>query len=840
LFVAILLVLSGESVAASAAMASEQRLVQSTLTIESTADGDVNVTGETQVRIPTDTKTAHGILGLPAGSHEREQIEERLAAGLDVTGKLKGAQPSDIGRIEIVEGTLRTWVADDDVLIPYEEERTGQFSLLWRDDLRVRTDKPRHPHFDWVVRVTVIDARMQTLDPAPTSLREEAGRTFAEWHFPSGEARSPRVVVDLPWPADAYAAVGNGDWWSSWGVALVISEVLFIVVLWLMYRGGVVRGPDADSARFNHQIAWLFVAAMLAVATSVFDLFRDVFVPGRHYFEWSPVVRITTETLPSLVALWCFAAVYLASRPSGRWRRVAPVALAIALLFLALAAVNDGTLGDQPLALELLLSLSAVVGLGVALYWLGSGLTTIPVAWAKRWQEGRWGRGDPTRVDRWRTRTEMLVWVVVGGTTSAILGLVLRDTGDAVGWATSEILFVADNLVFSASSLFSLAVLPAVVFLVANAEARDALLGSRSREWQLLCALYLFFVVPASVGFVGFRLPLPLVVAGAGIWVIASLRRKKLERLEKRVAELNPNEAVIDGESLLARFRRELLDRTFVIQSLRRRRANQHQGQVEESVEPKEVIATRGRVKELDEAEAYFQTGQNEPDPSLRGDHAVRLKFPGTPPLIYAGLGSGPGRNWQENGSMALGLGTKVAALPIGLAIGLFLASDLPVFVGARPDLGVLFVADILLSEVATWLVATFVLGCLFTWLPGGNGPLKGCVLAAPAIAAIGLCTIPPPIELQDSWLLYSLKLLFVLSATGLLMDVKTMSSVGFRPRDLLELYQVRSLRFGLVSLLPIAISLLGIYIEIRTGNSQSTLEHAIRSAPSASAGAGE
>ena len=249
------------------------------------------------------------------------------------------------------------------------------------------------------------------------------------------------------------------------------------------------------------------------------------------------------------------------------------------------------------------------------------------------------------------------------------------------------------------------------------------------------------------------------------------------------------------------------------------------------------MIATRGRVKRLDEAEAYFQTGQNEPDPSLGTGQAVRLKFPGAPPLIYAGLGSGPGKNWQENGSVALGLGTRVAALPIGLAIGIFLASDFPVFVATRPDLGILFVADILLSEVATWLVATFVLGCLFTWLPGGNGPLKGCVLAAPAIVAIGLCTIPSPIELQDSWLLYSLKLLFVLSATGLLMDIETMARVGFRPRDLLELYQVRSVRFGLASLLPIAISLLGIYIEIRSGNSQSALEHAIRSAPSARGG---
>ena len=487
----ILLVLSGELASANAAAASEQRLVRSSLTIASTADGDVNVTGETQVRIPTDTKTAHGILGLPAESSKRDLIEERLAAGLGITGKLNGGQPSEVGRIEIADGILRTWVADEDWLIPHEQERSGQFSLLWRDDLLVRTNKPRRSGFDWVVRVTVVDAGIQTLDPAPTSLREAAGRTVAEWRFPSGRARRPTVVVDLPWSADAYAAVSNGGWWSSWGIALVITETLFIPVLWLLYRAGAVRRPEDDNKHFHHQIVWLLAAATLAVATSVFDLFRDVFVPGRHYFDWPPVVRITTETLPSLVAPWCFAAVYLASRPEASWRRVVPVAVVIDLLFFALAVVNDGSLGDQPLALELLLSLLAVAGLGVALYWLGSGLSILPIEWVKRWQEGKWSLGDPDRVDRWRVRTGILVVGVVVATTSAIGGLVLRDTGDAVGWATSEILFVADNLVFSASSLFSLAMLPAAVFLVAHAETRDTLLGNASREWQLLCVLYL-------------------------------------------------------------------------------------------------------------------------------------------------------------------------------------------------------------------------------------------------------------------------------------------------------------------------------------------------------------
>ncbi|HET6999589.1 MAG TPA: DUF6185 family protein [Solirubrobacterales bacterium] len=797
----------------------DRKFVESTLTITPTPAGEVEAVGETYVRMPIATIIGRNILGSTGESSRRLSAEQYLASGIGVAGDIDD-QPSEVSRMEVEQGELRTWSVDEDELFPGYEEQAGQFSILWDDEVRIRSSRPMPDvGFTWLVRIVVSDAGVQALNPPPRMLHESP-ETVAVWRFAPGEARSVEVMLELPWASQVYGAVSDGDWWSSWALALMLSEVLFILVLFLLFRRGTLEGPEAETKAFAHQLRWMLVASAFAVATSLAVLFENAY----EYSDWNPFARSLVGALPSLLAVFCFSAVYLTCRPEGSWRKTMPAAAVIAAVFLGLASLGEGAFGSPGDAVELLVSLLAIAGLGVALYWLGAGLLLISFHWISSWLDL-----EP-RLDRaWRRQLTLAAFALSVATATAAAGIVIRGRDESVDWAFSEVLFVADNLVFSASSLFPLVLLPAVGLLMVRSRPKPFVLDNDSSR-TMLFVLYLFFVVPASGTFVGFRVPLPLLIAAAGLFLLTKLRRVKLERLEAQVADLNRGRRAIQGTSLLARFRRELVDRTFAIQGLRKLRAKSHRDDPDRNENTIAVVASRTKEKELGEVESYLQTGRGAGRrPAADAMGMVNLKFPAKPPVVYPGLGCGPGKNWQENGKIALHYGAIVAIVPVAYAAIAFVVDELDVFLGARPDLGVLFLADILLSEIAVFLVAAFVFGCLFSWLPWGNGPLKGLLLSIPAIASVGLCSRLEPIELQLNWSLYSFKLLFVLSVVGLLMDVQTMRSIKLRARDLFELYQVRSLRFGFASLLPIALSLLGIYFEIRSGSTQSALEHAIR-----------
>src|SRR5262249_33884656 len=155
-------------------------------------------------------------------------------------------------------------------------------------------------------------------------------QSVAIWRFPPGEAEVVKVSVGLPWAARAYGAVGDGSWWNSWGLALILSEVLFIPVLFYLFRRGVLTRSEAGLRTFGHQLLWLGGAARLAVAAAVAVLLRDAF----DFFDWAPAARVAIEALPSLIGVFCFAAIYLASQPPGSWRRVFSIAALIDLSFL--------------------------------------------------------------------------------------------------------------------------------------------------------------------------------------------------------------------------------------------------------------------------------------------------------------------------------------------------------------------------------------------------------------------------------------------------------------------------------------------------------------------------
>ena len=196
--------------------------------------------------------------------------------------------------------------------------------------------------------------------------------------------------------------------------------------------------------------------------------------------------------------------------------------------------------------------------------------------------------------------------------------------------------------------------------------------------------------------------------------------------------------------------------------------------------------------------------------------------------MAYPALGCGPGRDWRENGRIAMRYGAMLAVLPIAYVLIVLVKNNLGSIFDPSHGFELLAVLSLLGSELALWLVAAYVFGCLFTWLPGG-GALKGLVLSLPVIVGFGLLEFCPLYSGAPDWWFRCVEVLAFLSVLGLIMDIRTIRGAGLRVRDLLDLYQVRSLRFGIVNLAPLLLATLGIYQQIRAGNPQGAVEQALK-----------
>lgn len=800
----------------------ESGTVESTLYVDSTSTGRINAVGKTHVQLPRTSMISRMLFGLSDDENRRQIAEDVLASGMHVVGDQGFYQPSSLDLARIHNGNLDATTSVDGPVFPGFKTRYGQFSLDWTDDLKIRTGRPDSA-FDkkWIVRLVFSDASIVKLHPTPLRVSTESSKTVAEWSFPPGKAQGVSMSLALPWIARTYASVNNGDWWMAWGVAFVFCEILFVPLFFLLLGSGGLTEALHGRPLFEHQIKWLFIASILAILTSVFVLLGNIL--SSQAAEASHFIRVLHEVLPSYAAIGCVGAIYIASQPDRNLNSVIAFAGSIGVVFTALASAHDsggGLLGP-------VLALFAVGGLGALLYWLVAGLLLIPAQWGGRRIGERLEGGS-----RWHRRAKVSAVMLAWATAFGLGTLIVRQRDEAVVAAVFEVLFVTDNLVFSASSLLPLALLPAIVFLLARSDQYAPFPSESKGLLTTFFLLYAFFVVPASSTFAGFRVPLPPALAILGLIVIGVFRWPRLDRLEREVRRLNAGRVSIDrAKSLLAESRRELIDRTFVIQSLKRLRSALSHGHTRNATSADEVITSRLEMKELDNAERFFQTGrQQEERVESIGRELVSLNFPTRPPLVYPALGCGPGDGWRKNGAVAARFGAILSVVPIGFAVWVFAQEDLVTFLENRIDLGLLFLADIFLREIALWLVAAYLFGCLFSWLPSGNGPLKGAIFALPAVLSIGLCAFLAPLELQQDWLRYSFSLVLFFSVIGLLLDMETMKRSGLRGRDLVELYRVRSLRLGVVGLIPLIVSFVGLYLEIRTGTSQTALQHAIES----------
>lgn len=185
-------------------------------------------------------------------------------------------------------------------------------------------------------------------------------------------------------------------------------------------------------------------------------------------------------------------------------------------------------------------------------------------------------------------------------------------------------------------------------------------------------------------------------------------------------------------------------------------------------------------------------------------------------------LAIGPRNDWLENGV----LGARFVAWPSLLLTAIFCYIHISdgIFSPSNSYLGTLRLLSYAVWQFGFWVAAAFVLGCLWTTLPGRLGPIKGLVLwtgfALPFAVNFVLGRILNQ-KLPPGALLHFILILFELLVVGLAIDWFTLREADplriIKWQSLATLYRVRRLVPILATVVPLLAALIGIYLEIKS-----------------------
>ncbi len=808
----------------------------STVTAESWLYGDV-----------TAAPVKH-LIDEPPDSAAREQGERFLSSdlGLFPPGET-GPTPTPTA---IEEGSLVASASDQRAESAGLDIPVGPFVLEWADEPRVRTIPPRiRSNVRWIVSMDIDQARVASLRPTPSRLYHDGSHTIVKWHFPPGGAAPVRVSLRPPWAVMTLGDLNHNEWSGVRLIPFLVLSLLFLPVFgYLLHRhGSIGAGDRADRELVRRQLGFLLAAAALVLITGLASEAKGQLLVGNigGYDTLSQGGRLAVDVFPHVAAVAFAMLVFSAGRRRGAGRGALAFGVTASAVFVLLDALSafgplDVT-AEEVAGWHWPLSVAGLVVWGLLSFCLFNGVLRVVLSWVDA-DLGRGGMlswvdadpGPPPRGSR-RSRQAAVGSVLLTAavaTTSAVAyssqGFDLLDDADIL--VPSSV----TNIAIQVAPLLPVILLPAAVRLLHRSSPSMPFVVLEAGPWLLALALFLFFVVPPPGGLAGFYYPGSLLIAIVVLAVVRQARRFRLEQVEQGVRELNGREAPGEaGSSVLAGHLRELIDRTLLIERVQRLRTGAHQKQAKSDEGGEAFIAYRERLAELDSAERYLQRGEVGAERvASEGDRAlVRLRFPEKPPLIYVSLACGPGRSWRENARVALRYGSLIALAPIAYVVYVLLKHGVGHVFDPVTGLEPLLVVVVLASQVALWFAAAYVFGCLFTWLPWGNGALKGFVLSLPVIAGFALTELCSLYVGPTDWTFRAFEVLFFLSLLGLLMDLRTVRDAGLRWRDLFDLYQIRSLRFGIVNLAPLLVAGLGIYQEFRAGNPQGAVEHAVKAA---------
>jgi hypothetical protein len=385
------------------------------------------------------------------------------------------------------------------------------------------------------------------------------------------------------------------------------------------------------------------------------------------------------------------------------------------------------------------------------------------------------------------------------------------------------ITYYRDFLVELAVNLVQWAAIAAVIFTLCCV-GRDAR-RTRPSEWEYRALGLLFSAIVVKTGswYVGFTFPIDfiiafIIVAYAPSWVT---RFNQLEKIHVGNSSGNTRKTLLDVLPKLENPRSLLVTLQTRMDVLRDRARSLDSDlssgkmQVDEhSVQRKKIEFSLSDCQVIQESNMTRKVFTNGSIKSLKLPQDVR-------PADGA-LAIGPCSDWLENGV----LGAKFVVWPSLLVTAFFCYVHIGdgIFSPANSYLGTLRLLSYAVWQFGFWVAAAFVLGCLWTTLPGRLGPIKGLALgigfALPFVVNFALGWILHQ-KLLPGALLHFMLILLELLAVGLAMDWFTLRKADplriINWQSLAALYGVRRLVPILATVVPLLTALIGIYLEIKS-----------------------
>jgi hypothetical protein len=435
------------------------------------------------------------------------------------------------------------------------------------------------------------------------------------------------------------------------------------------------------------------------------------------------------------------------------------------------------------------------------------------------------------------------------------------------------LLYYPRILFYSIVDLLPFVVLSGLIYLLTRAATQTAgVLFKESERWIIgvLTAIFAAFVVARGGYLLSIGIPISF-IACLHILPRSLLLSRRLILGARRIMNLNPGIAGTE-ESVLVLHQAEFLTRTRRIEELSRQEGKLFDDYAEGKLDGSEYDEKRATIgaerNRLEVGDYLTQTealrlqasplpdsqAENESGPSLLAkivslllppvhdekprskQEPVKIALPIWLKPNDIALSAGPQQTWYENGLFTFRTGVVLALLPVGFFLYVVLTRDVKGLVAPQSYFEVLNIVGYFLDEVAFWLVAAFVFGCLYAYLPGSNGVLKGTALAVVYALSSGVAMLLNTwlgADVGTTWLSRPLQLFLFLVSLGVLVDLRTLRSHGIYWRNLISLYNLGDFRIAITYLSPLLIAIFTIGQQLFSGAAQDAVVQIIKTIPS-------
>jgi len=721
---------------------------------------------------------------------------------------------------------------------------------------------------------------LQVISATPVPKQDDGAKMV--WVFEAGDPASdvavrlrPRLGTSLLlWTSLGFQF---GPIRFIYGVIRSISLApIFIAILMIVSRSRRIRlDPAAQKAADELHDAALWAMVLSTGIELLFDVFRVA-----RFFDLFGDDRYDLATFGVYILLVPF---WFASQLSSTKKKLRDLAI-LTILFLAQTVFEwllftylfaTGLDFNRP---EFLLPLAGtwsvliLLRLGTITYLALSGIISfILKLWPAEWPRwlGEWNKDRAKIMPRLSASLVLLSFLIVcfwlafqiknlGG--AILFNLSLNNSEifyDVLGNAFQTVQDVsrsfAVNMLSSAGALLLFIALSGLVGLLYKlSKTAKNVYFSEDVEWALGLVALLFagFVVGTGGTLLGFGVPIGFLVA---LLIFRLTLSNRIRTAEQRLGQINPGIASLLG------YRRELLQRARALENLGQRHAALYGEYTGGKLDEKSYEEKNAVLQKEIERLSYGDDAVLSPGGVSWTSPAVQAKRSGLawlldlifgrprsipkpqPPASLRltkeispngiALSFGPGDNWWENASHALDIGWKLALFPVVFYLYVLFSKNALVWLSPQTDFGVFYLLSGLLREIVFWLAAAFVLGCIYPYLPGTNGVLKGAFLAGIWIVSVLARELIGSGE-DTGWIFRSLQLLLFLTLLGAGLDLQTLLRNGIYWRSILDYYQLRDVRTVIGYVSPLILALIAIAQQLLSGQALEAITEIIKNLP--------